>query len=113
MKPVFTIKNPMPPGMFFRRFTYAVRREQHDVEVEHKRQEDERAVNWLNATIQRELLNLLLTGRVSYEDACNPSTVMGQAFKVWIGEQSDADREARKAPPVTVTYMEPSHGSRI
>jgi len=108
MKPVFTIKNPMPPVMFFRRFTYAVRREQHDVEVEHKRHEDERALNWLNATIQQELLRLLMSaGPVTYADACRPSTgPIGCAFRLHLGTQSEADRAARKAVPVTITYTE-------
>lgn len=109
MPPVFTIKNPMPPGMFFRRFTYAVRRVQDEVEAEHQHRENMRALNWLNTTLQQELLRLMMSaGPLSYADACKPSTgPWSQAFKITIGDSTDADRAARKAPPINVIYLGP------
>lgn len=108
MPPVFTIKNPMPPGMFFRRFTYAVRRVQDEVEAEHQHRENMRALNWLNTVLQQELLQLLMSaGPVNYADACKPPTgLWSQAFKITIGVDGIvADRAARKSPPVNVIYM--------
>lgn len=89
-----------------RAFIVAVQVAQGASRLAHKRHEDERALNWLNATIQQALLELLFsTKRIPTDEQWYSGGPMGQAFAVWIGERNEADRKARKAPPVNLIYV--------